>query len=149
MRNTIARLKSIFSANLNFFISSSVITAIAYGIFFVTIAHLKSETKIDDFSLTRSWELIFVSLIFLLPIVSYVSFHFSNLTSGVKSSVINAQTTKRNLFLATGILWASLGCSMLGLIAGSTDYVVFVAATTSLLAWYFIFKLLTKYVFTL
>lgn len=86
---------------------------------------------------------------FALPIIDYVAYRTSDISSGIKNTQIDTKVTKRNLFISVGILWSSIGSLIVCLTLGKFDYLIFGAAFVALLSWHFILKLLIKYVFTL
>ncbi len=147
MQYTLKRVKAIFSANYNSFISSALLTALIVLITYLVFNNISSP--IEDFDFTNSWQLIAALLFFAVPLLEYLAFHISNISNGLTGVQLDTKITKRNLFLLAGTSWASAGSLIVCNLVGSLDYLAFASAVLLILSWHFINKLLLKYVFTL
>jgi hypothetical protein len=147
MRASLTRIKAILSANLDYFVIAAVVIAIAFGVGLWFIKHFGLMFHNPTFNAV--WLIAFVTLIFVLPIYGYVSFHTSRLGSGLRSVELDTKVMKRSLFVYSGILWASLAWLVIGFLLNDVNYLLYTASVVIVLSWYAIVKLLVRYVFTL
>lgn len=147
MKATLLRLKEIFGANFSFFITSAVISMILYGVELIVIKH-NSSLDISN-SHNVIWTTVFVSALFLLPIYNYVAFNLSRVSSGTKKLELDTRVMKRSLFIAAGIIWASLGWMIIAQINRNMQLLFFTSTVVITLGWHVILKMFIKYGYTL
>jgi|GEM_PF-4362140 len=147
IKSSLLRLKSIASANLNYFVWASLVSAIGFIAIAACIELFFSNIK--SFQFSPAWQVIITCSFFALPLLEYVVFHTNKRMSGLEEIKLNLRITKRNLFMAAGCGWSSLAAVALTILTGGREYLTFFATLSVLVSLHIVYKLLIKYVFTL
>jgi tetrahydromethanopterin S-methyltransferase subunit F len=147
MKASLIRLKAIIAAYFTWFVGAAILT----GLLYVVIGALDPvlNNHFHKLVLTRDWKICIAAIFFVLPIYDRMNFQLANATSGTTSISLDIKVMKRNLFIASGVLWASIAGLAIGLLLNNEGYLLFSTALIGLLTWHTLTKLMIKYVFTL
>jgi hypothetical protein len=152
MKTGLERLRVIVAANLRYFISSSMIAAVILGIVAFALNRLnKTKHTFVHFApqVNHEWVTLAIVIFFGTPIALYYLNSADRVTSGMVSKIeMESKTTKRYLFMASGIFWAALVSLSLAIVV-SSGFMVFISTSVLLLSWLFIVKNLMRYVLSL
>jgi hypothetical protein len=147
MRATLTRIKAIFSANINYFVTASVVAGVAFS---VGLWASERFNWLEDEVISQDvWLIVFFASIFILPLYGYLTFHVSRLSSGLQTTGLDTKVMKKSIFIYSGILWASTAWLIISLILNDVNFLLYSTSAVVVMSWYGIVKLLVRYGFTL